>query len=298
MWFKNLFLFRLQNKFTLSQEALEAKLADHRLKPCGKLEMNTIGWTSPIGRNDEQLCFSNNQCLLICAGANEKIIPPIVVKEALADRLEAIEAKEGKIPGRKIRQQLQDEILLELMPQAFTRPKRTFAYIDTQSGWLVVDSSSAKTAEELVSLIRQSLGSFKVNLADEGHTPSILFTDWLSTQSTPSAFEFGDECELKHEREGALVTCRKQEITAHEITEHLNAGKQVTKIGLLFENRIEFLLTDELSIRKLKFLDCVIEQLEDVPAEDKLQELDVQFAVMNLELRRLFEHLNNLFPKK
>jgi len=56
----------------------------------------------------------------------------------------------------------------------------------------------------------------------------------------------------------------------------------------VFEDNLSFVLGDDLVVRKLKFLDGAIDQLEHIDDEDCRAELDARFALISGELRRLF----------
>src|SRR3546814_12999831 len=72
------------------------------------------------------------------------------------------------------------------------------------------------------------------------------------------------------------------------IAKHLESGKQVTKLALVLDDHVSFVLGEDLLIRKLKFLDGVVDQLEGTQTEDIRAELDARFALMAGELKRLF----------
>ena len=55
MWFKNLNLYRLAGSFELSAEALHQQLEQKAFRPCGSMDMATLGWVAPLGHLGEQL---------------------------------------------------------------------------------------------------------------------------------------------------------------------------------------------------------------------------------------------------
>ena len=121
-------------------------------------------------------------------------------------------------------------------------------------------------------------------------------TAWLAGDGLPEDFELGEECELRDPSEdGAIVRCRRQDLAAEEITEHLNAGKQATQLVLAWDGRMAFVLDEQLTVRKLSFDDVVLEQLGDLAGEDAAAELDARFALMTAELDRLLKRLDSLF---
>ena len=286
MWFRNLRLFQLTESFDLDAEALHQQLAAERFTPCGGLQLQSLGWVSPLGPDHEPLVHAANGCLMLCMRREERVLPSAVVREALADKVRAIEAAEARQVRRKEQQKLKDDIVHELLPRAFTRSSHLYAYIDPRSGWIVVDAATAKKAEELVSLLRQSLGSLRARPFDVNQSPTALMTAWLN-QGAPAGFEIGDECELREPVEGGgVLRCRNQDLQAEEILNHLAAGKQVTKLAVSWDERLSCILADDVSIKRLRFLDLVMDEAAEVQTDDAAARFDADFALLSLELSR------------
>jgi len=124
----------------------------------------------------------------------------------------------------------------------------------------------------------------------------VLMTDWLANGSLPTGLALGDECELRDPATatGAIARCRRQDLDADEIKEHLRNGKQVFQLGLVFDDRISFVLGEDLVLRKLKFLDAVLDELGD-SQPDAAAEMDARFALLTLEMQRLLAKLEEWF---
>ena len=295
MFFRNLNLFRFGDDVAASLVDLEQHLAGQRLRRCGPLELATRGFVSPFGRDSDELVLRNGDFVLLAIGSEERMLPAVVVQEALAERLDKLAATEGRRPGARERKEMREQIVTELLPQAFIRPSRLLAYADLRDGWLVIDTASSKAAEDAVSLMRDALGSFPVAPLDADQAPRALMTDWLSNARLPANLELGDECELRDPAEaGAIVRCRRQDLTSEEVGEHLKSGKEVFQLGLDFAERLQFVLGEDLVVRKLRLSDVVTDELEDTP-EDARAEVDARFALMSLELRNLLAALSDWF---
>ena len=297
MFFRNLTLFRFSPAVADQLAGLEEALAGHRLRPCGPLEMGTRGFVPPVGNGEEAaLTHTVNACTLCSVGGEEKLLPAAVVNEELARKVRKIAEEEGRKVGGRERKRIKEDLLNELLPRAFVRSSRLSAYADAKRGWLVLDTASRKSAENALSQLREALGSFPaVPLAPE-EGPRVLMTDWLANGSLPAGLALGDECELRDPATatGAIARCRRQDLDADEIKEHLRHGKQVFQLGLVFEERMSFVLGEDLVLRKLKFLDVVLDELADSP-EDAVADLHARFAVLTLELERLLAQLETWF---
>ena len=278
---------------------LAAALAEHPLRDPGALELATEGWVSPMpGRADESLTRTLGQHTLIALGTCSRILPTQVVQEALAEKLDQLETQRGRRPGGKERQRIKDEVITDLMPRAFLKRGRTLAWLDHRDGLLVVDTASRKAAEAVVHRLREALGSFPATPLLAGMSARQELTDWITGDGVgmPDQLTLGDEAELRDLRdEGAIVRCRRQDLAAEEVREHVNAGKQVVQLAITYDRRLQCVLAEDLTVRKLRFEDVVTDQLGDVAGEDATAELDARFALMTGELGRLFAFLAETF---
>ncbi|WP_308366966.1 MULTISPECIES: recombination-associated protein RdgC [unclassified Microbulbifer] len=292
MWFKNLRVYRLTKEFALTAEKLHELLEPGAFVPCGSQDMARYGWVSPLGRHGSQLAHSANGYLMICAKKQEKVIPAAVVNEMVEERAQAIADKEARNVGRKERQNLKDEVLLEMRPKAFARSHLQYAYIAPKEGWVVVNASSAKAAEELLENLREAISSLSVVPLTAKNIPQQTMTHWLTAPEAPARFEFGHECELRDPQDsGSVIRCKNQDLCAEEIHNHLVAGLQVHKLGLVWKESVEFVIDDQLSIKRLKFGDEVMEKADNIDAGDAAQRFDIEFSVMTLEISALLTDL-------
>lgn len=297
MFFRNLTLFRFSPAVADDLKRLDEALGEHRLRPCGPLEMFTKGFVPPVGRGEEAaLTHAVKHCTWLTVGGEDKLLPAAVVNDELQRKVRKIAEEEGRKVGGRERKRLKEDLLTELLPRAFVRSSRLSAYVDTQHGWLVLDTSSRKSAENALSQIREALGSFPaVPLAPE-EGPRVLMTDWLANGTLPAGLALGDEVELRDPATatGAIAKCRRQDLDAEEVKEHLRNGKQVFQLGLVFDDRMSFVLGEDLIVRKLKFLDVVMDEVGD-SHEDAAAEADASFALLTLEVERLLAKLEEWF---
>jgi len=296
MWFRNLTLFRFSENTAKSIKTLEAKLDKHRLRPPGPVELATSGFVSPLGRDEEVLTHRVGDYVLVHMANEARLLPNSVVSDELSARLKKIAEKEQRRIGAKERKRLKDEVLTDLLPRAFTKMSRTPCYVSLKTGWVALDTASRKSAEAGVTQLREALGSFPAVPMAAEESPRALMTDWLIRGKLPAGLVLGDECELRDPAEtGATVRCRRQDLETDEVREHLKSGKQVFQLGLIFEDRIGFVLGEDLTVRKLRFLDQVQDELGETDRDSSVAELDAVFTLMTLELERLLQKLEQWF---
>ncbi len=290
MFFKNLFIYRFPTSLDFSQ--LEEQLQSMPLKSVGAQELMSTGFVSPFGEDGKVFSHRAGQAILIAAGKEERLLPGAVVNAEVNKRAKKIEADSGKAVKGKAKKALKEEIIFEMLPKAFIRPSRTFGYIDLQRGLLILDTASEKGAEGIVSMIRQVVGSFPAIPSAGSISVRGLMTGWLSGEELPEKWLLGEACELKDPIEGgATVRATSQELLAEEIKNHLEAGKQVTKLALTHDGRINFTLSESPAIGKVKLLEGALESMSGTETEDLQQEMDARLVLMHGEFGDLIDHL-------
>ncbi|MDD2724730.1 MAG: recombination-associated protein RdgC [Methylovulum sp.] len=296
MWFKNLSIFRLTEAFTLSAEELEQKLAALAFRPCGPHEESAFGWTSPVGKNGQQLVHSSNGFMMLCGKKEERVLPSSVLNELVQEKILETEEKQGRKLGKKERTAIKDELVFELLPKAFTFSRKIYAYIDTKGGWIIADAASAKNAEDLLSLLRKCLGSLPAVPPNTIHKPAMTMTQWLSTHQTPDDITIEDECELRSPEEaGGIIRCKRHDLALPEIKNHLDTGKEVIKLAVNWADRLAFILDEHLAIKRLRFLDLIQDQVADIETDNDAEKFDADFSIMSLELSQFLPRLLELF---
>ena len=295
MWFKNLSLMRLPADFSLSAEPFETAIAEFPLRSPGPLEMETRGFLTPFSREDAALSHGAGDALLFCLGQESRLLPSSVLGDAVADKIAEHEAKTGRKPGKRLRNEFREAAMGELLPRAFIKRSRTGAYWDGPSRLLAVDSGSDKNVEAVATAVRDALGSFPARPLATEASLELVMTEWLISGELPGGFELGEECELKDPSDQtSVVRCRHHDLGAEEVKEHARCGKQVTQLGLIYDGRIGFVLDSKAKLRKLRFLDVISDKLDAQDGADPDQILDAEFVLMSLELRRLYARLDEV----
>lgn len=279
MFFKNLMIYTL-NFPTLTAEMLEEALDSNRAKECGRTDLATYGFVSPFdGSPDGLLVHAAEGHLMVVAQEERKILPSSVVNEAVSKRVAVIEQAQQRKVYRKERDTLKDEVLIDLLPRAFTRKSKTAAVLSPRHGYLIVNTASSSKAEELMSALREALGTLPVTLLHCKDRPADVMTRWL-TDGAPNGFGIARACELVNPLDPAgLVRCKAIDLDSQEILQHLEAGMQVSQLAMTYRDELEFTMTDDLAFKRVTFSDLLIESLHDDEA-DEAAEKDATLVLM------------------
>jgi len=291
MWFKNLQIYQLAEDFTATAEDLHNAMQDKAFQPCQGLDTHRSGWTSVLGKHGDQLVHATDGCLMFCMRREERILPAAVVREAVDEKVDEIELQQSRQVGRKEKSEIKDEIIVDLLPRAFTRSQRSYGYIDPQHYWVILDCSTATRAEDMLTLMRETLGSFKVTPLAVNQSPTAIMTGWINEQA-PADVLVMDECEMKEPVEkGGVIRMRGVDLGSAEVQQHLQSGRIISKLAIEWKQRLSCLLVDDLSVKRLKFLDIVLEQVDDSAADDAAMRFDADFALMSRELAHFIKAL-------
>ena len=286
MWFRNLLVYRLTQDVKFDTETLETALAAKPARPCASQELATYGFVAPFGKGaDAPLVHESQGFLLISARKEERILPGSVVKDAVKEKVDEIENEQMRKVYKKEREQIKDEIVQAFLPRAFIRKSATFAAIAPAHGLIIVNASSPKRAEDLLSTLREAIGSLPVRPLTVKIAPTATMTDWVKAQQAAADFHVLDECELRDTHEdGGIVRCKRQDLTGEEVQLHMSSGKQVTQLSLAWQDKLSFVLDDKLVVKRLKFEDLLQEQAEQDGGDDDLGQQDASFTLMMLTL--------------
>jgi recombination associated protein RdgC len=114
---------------------------------------------------------------------------------------------------------------------------------------------------------------------------------WLTHGDAPGAFGIEQDLELQTaDPNKATVRYVRHALDGKEIKAHLAAGKYPTRLGLTWNGRLAFVLTEKLLIKRVEFL----EMTKDTPDGgeiDKDEQFDIDFTVMAGELAKMLDDL-------
>ncbi len=292
MWFRNLRLYRLAPDWGMALATLDGLLGRHPLAHCGSQDMQSLGWIFP--RAPGSFVHSVNRQWLLALGVEQKLLPTTVVRQVAQERADEIEAEQGRQVGRKELRDLRERVTQELLPRAFSRRRTTWGWIDPINGWLAIDAGSDARAEEFLELLTRSVDGLPLRPLQAQLSPTTAMTEWLATGEAPSNFTVDRDLELRASGEGqATIRYVRHDLEGKEIQEHIAAGKTAVKLGMTWNDRVSFVLTEKLEVKRLGFLDILQEEAERSAAvgNGADEQFDVDFTLMTGELARLLDDL-------
>ena len=289
MWFKNLQLHRLPAPWSVTPAQMEKWLAPHAFAPGNSVEMQSHGWASP--RDNESLVYSLNGQMLLTFRTEKKLLPASVVTQVTKARAADLEEQQGFKPGRKQMRELKEQVTDELLPRAFSIRRDTRVWIDTKSGWLVIDAASQAVADEVRGLLVKSIDQLPLGTVRVTQSPVAAMTGWLVAGEGPAGFTLDQDTELRSPAEGnATVRYAGHALDAEDMRRHIEAGKQCMRLAMTWNDRVSFVLTPSLRIKRIAPLD-VLKEAGDPTAQNDDERFDSDLTLMTAELDRMLGDL-------
>lgn len=288
--FKNILMYRIGAGWSATAAQVEEVLQACPFIECGATQEKSLGWIAPRGQAHGALLETVAGQWIMKLMIETKALPASVVNRKAQERVAQIEASTGRKPGKKETRDLKDDIRLELLPMAFTKQVSVLVWIDRAAGLLVIDAASQARADEVVTLLVQTLPGLALTLVNTQTSPAAAMAEWLLSQEAPAGFSVDRECELKAADESkAVVRYARHRLDTGEVQQHVREGKMPTRLAMTWNERVSFVLTEGLQLKKLAFLDTVF----DSASSNKEDDFDADVAISTGELRQLLPPLLN-----
>jgi recombination associated protein RdgC len=297
MWFKQVQIFQLTDAIPYAAQKIIEQLEPLSFTPCLPSLPSSAGWVSPLDEENAPLVQAMNGNILLCLQIEEKILPGAVVRQELNEKIKAIQLRDDRRVRQKEKLSLKDEVMMTLLPRAFTKLLRLYAYIDTKNNWLVLGTTNAAKTEQFMLLFKRSLGEgvrpFEV------HKPAPVLTNWLKDNSSPTEFSIEKACVLQDPAlQNRIIRCQQQDLFAHSIQSIIKEGCLVKQLALCWHDRVNFVLADDFSIRSIQYQEEVIAAANDIDTETKQQQFDADFFIMTETLGGMITDLLQVFAKE
>jgi recombination associated protein RdgC len=297
--FKTASFFRIADDFAMPPlEAFEEALQAARFVTCGATQPESSGWIAPRGKKSHVLVESIGGQFILQLCTERRPIPSSAVKAAVDERIEKYKQESGlERVGSKLKKEFKEEVLLDLLPRAFTKRTSTLIWIDPVRGFIVVDTGSLSGADKVMTFLIEALTEVPGSRPGLGVKPvqtqmsaAAAMSHWLSSQEAPRGFTIDRDCELKTpDDQKSTVRYARHTLEIDEVAQHIASGKVPTQLALTWKSRVSFVLTETAQVKKLKMLDVVMEGLQVNGKDD--DGFDANAAILTGELSALLPDL-------
>jgi recombination associated protein RdgC len=298
--FKSACFFRIADDFEIPDlAALERVLQKGRFVPCGPTQAESSGWVPPRGDKGKALAELVGGQLVLKLCTEKRAVPSSAVKSAVDERVERYKAETGneRVPA-KVKKEFKEEVLLDLLPRAFSKRVTTLLWVDARKRMLVVDAGSLAGADRIVSSLLAALlevpgagPALDLQLVHTQSSPAASMSHWLSSREAPWRFTVDRDCELKgSDEQKATVRYARHTLDIDEVAQHIAAGKVPTQLAMTWNDRVSFVLSETGTLRKLKMLDVVLKEAEDSRGKND-ENFDANVAILTGELSELIPDL-------
>lgn len=285
MWFKNLQVFSFTERVQFTAEQINERLAQHEFTPISQMQESAFGWV-PSFKDSSLFCEQVSGRLFFTAQIQDKILPASVVNDHLLEKLDAIEHEEGRRPGRKEREQLKEDIRAQLLPKAFHKTRRVSAWIDPARGWLVINASSDKSADDFTAQLREALGTLQVVPFAKSASGSEILTQWFLDPATrPEETELEAELELTMVQDPSVKARFKNlDLASPEIQQAIDSGMRIRQMAMVLTEQCQFVINEKLQLKRLKYQEALLEQANDMedPRSDAILMSDTVTRLIKL----------------
>lgn len=278
--FKAVLLYRVHEDTLLDMAALEDAAANHAAVPLHPSQAKRIGWDAPAGEGQGRLVHEIQGHRIMTALFQQKMLPPAVVKKEVESRAIRMEKSQGAPIGKRQRATLKEQVYSEFLPRAFVRTARVSLWWDIHRRRIGIDTTSRKRAEEALDLLRQTLGSLKVTPLATRSTPRAAMTRWLlEPDCRPAWLGLGDQTVLTS-AEDSTFTARKADLDSDNVRQLLDSGHYVSRIALSMDSQAKMVLTDDLSLKGLKFDDALLDEASEAEDDSPVARFETEFSIM------------------
>lgn len=171
--------------------------------------------------------------------------------------------------------------------RAFKIQSGTLVWIDPVNGWLVIDPASASKNEDLIRLLLKAVERFPIDTLRVGQSPFTAMSNWLLAGEAPASFTIDQEIKSHSKGEGkATIRYLRHTLDAADVRRHRESGKQCTRLALTGSDRVSFVLTEALTLKRISPLD-VLKENNDGASKNDDERFDTDMALMTGELAKM-----------
>jgi recombination associated protein RdgC len=261
-WYSNLYAFKLNTK--INEDSFK-EIENFKIPKIGEVDREVHGWDSVI--DDGELHVKTGGSFMLNLRIDKKKVPSSTLKNEVKKRVKKLEAQGGEKINKKA---VKEQVEAELMKVAFVESKEIQGYVDSTNKYVVINSNSSKDIDLFTDLLRETLNNdLDIDLIEVDFEITEVLTTWLTEKEAKEPFELGEDCTLNDSMTGSKASFSRQDLSSDEIDVLITSGKKVSELALSWDERVDFSLSNEFKIKKIKPKAVIGELLEEEVGEDK-----------------------------
>lgn len=286
MFFKNLIIYQF-DKNNAIERLDNDMLKNMAFTPCGPTDSIKKGFVSPID-DDDVLKLQVQGHSLLKLRIESKLLPASVIKKKTAERIEQLEQKLGRSVTKSERLCAKDEVIVDLLPVAFTKDQYTHVWINNNDNFIAIETASFKKAEDVLALIRKELGALALKPLSVENNISFTLKEWVCNDSTPPNFFVLNDAMLADPLEGnGKIKLIDENLTAEEVKSYLNGGREIKSLSFSYKQQTVFTVNTELVFSKISYSSEMLDENSDISLDDKAKRIEADFFLVANELANL-----------
>jgi len=224
-------------------------------------------------------------------------LPSAIIRQRLNERIKEIELTQARKVSYKEKNILKQDVYYELLPKAFGKLTRDYAFIDTKNNWLILNTNNTKRTESFISFLKRSLDKTKISTPETKKLSPIL-TNWLLNNTHPKSLNIEDACVLQDPNQTERsIRIKQQDLSANCIQVLIKKDFEISQIKITWNDQITFVLKNDFTLQSLQYQDALV-ALQDADKSDAEEDnFRADFFIMSGILTKIFAELLAIFAK-
>lgn len=307
--FKNVMAYKILDEATravLMNPGLEMYAEEAEIVPPPSMSWRTYGYTRQEVFGDKFVFDGALGARVLSVAMQERVLPGPVIQKAVKERAAEFFERERRAAHRKELAQFKDEMIAKLLPQAFIREKHFLVMIT--GDWVLIDTGSSKTGEEICSFMRDTLTSTGLSLRPlqgqhaQAWLKEIAIADGVPQPEEDGSYEKEPTSNFYHMDSAVLsgagiIRMKDVDFEASDAQEALLSGKKVIELAVAWGKepgitQIKCAINDNLAIKRIKFAEFLLQQANDEADEESLvAHFDATVAIASDLLKTLVNQI-------
>ena len=284
-------MFRLDGDWPESEEAVSQQLEKCAFKPCGPLTERSSGWIAIDADAGDSLARRVNAADLLRLRSQSRVLPHAAINEELEARVLEYRERMNEAPTPREKRRLKAETRDELLPKAMLKSDRISGFVDLKEKILAIDAAQNAAAERFLLHLRSPFDLLTMKPLQFKQPFAELLTK-VFFGSAPARFSLGRECRMQDPADtGSIVRWSDFDLDDKTIRDHVANGMNLTHLGIVYDNILSFVLSENGVITKMRFLG--MDDDSDVES-DPLARHDAEFVLLTGTLRALLADMKKL----